>query len=230
MLIAALDEKTWWWVARSSGMVAWAIVTASIVWGLTLSTRLIRRRGIPAWLLDLHRYLGTLSLVFTGIHLLGLWADSFVTFGPRELFVPFASAWRTRAVAWGIVALYLLVAIEATSLLMRWLPRRLWRSIHFSSFALFVAATAHGLLAGADRSNLLLQWVALTGCTLVAFLALFRLLAPRRVGIGGDNLEPATRTSAPATPLEDAAAARAARVAALQKRRDQQPAVHSSRR
>lgn len=228
MLIAAMDEKTWWWVARSSGMVAWALVTASILWGLTLSTRLIRRRGIPAWLLDLHRYLGTLSLVFTGIHLLGLWADSFVTFGPRELFVPFASAWRTRAVAWGILALYLLVAIEATSWMMRWLPRRFWRAIHWSSSVLFVSATVHGLLAGADRSNLVLQWVTLTGCTLVAFLALFRLFAPRRVSAVGNTGEPASIATAPATSIEDAAAARAARVAALRERREQSTPARSS--
>jgi predicted ferric reductase len=223
MLMAALDQKTWWWLARSSGMVAWAIVTASIVWGLTLSTRLIRRRGIPAWLLDLHRYLGTLSLVFTGIHLLSLWADSFVTFGPRELFVPFASTWRTRAVAWGILALYLLVAIEVTSWLMRWLPRRLWRSIHLSGFVLFVSATAHGLLAGADRSSLVLQWVTLTGCTLVAFLAIFRLLAPRRASVARDTAAAAPNASAAVAPIDDAASARAARIAALQKRREHQP-------
>ena len=51
------DEKLSWYVARSSGLVAWALVTASIVWGLALSSRLIRRRGVPAWLLALHRYL-----------------------------------------------------------------------------------------------------------------------------------------------------------------------------
>ena len=206
-------------------MVAWAIVTASIVWGLTLSTRLIRRRGVPAWLLDLHRYLGTLSLVFTAIHLVSLWADSFVKFGPRELFIPFASAWRTRAVLWGIIAMYLLDAIEVTSWLMRWLPRRVWHSIHLSSFALFVSVTAHGFLAGTDRSNLALQWVTLTGCTLVGFLATFRLLAPRR----GSGTAPAPTETVPVTkpdltPIDDGAAARAARVAALAQRRSSRSA------
>ena len=225
MLIAEMNSKSWWWLARSSGMVAWAIVTASIVWGLTLSTRLIRRRGIPAWLLDLHRYLGTLSLVFTAIHLVGLWADSFVKFGPRELFVPFASAWRTRAVMWGILAMYLLVAIEVTSLLMRRLPRRVWHSIHLSSFVLFASVTAHGFLAGTDRSNIALQWVTLTGCALVGFLATFRLLAPRR-----DNTpaqapsEALPATSMGVTSVNDGAAERAARIAALAQRRSSRSA------
>ena len=84
----AVTEKLAWYVARSSGIVAWATVTASILWGLTLSSRLVRKRGVPAWLLDLHRFLGTLSVVFVVVHLFGLWADNFVYFGWRELFIP----------------------------------------------------------------------------------------------------------------------------------------------
>ena len=107
-------------------------MTLSILWGLALSTRLIRRKGVPAWLLDLHKFLGTLSIVFVGVHLLALWADNFVYFGPGELFVPFASPWRPGAVAWGIAATYLLVAIQLTSWMMKRLPRKLWHSVHLT--------------------------------------------------------------------------------------------------
>ena len=93
----AVTDKLAWYVARSSGIVAWATVTASILWGLTLSSRLVRKRGVPAWLLDLHRYLGTLSLVFVLVHLGGLWADNFVYFGWREMFIPMKSPWKTGA-------------------------------------------------------------------------------------------------------------------------------------
>ena len=58
LMVAALNPQVWWWLARATGIVAWCMVTASIVWGLTLSSRLVRRRKVPAWLLDLHRYLG----------------------------------------------------------------------------------------------------------------------------------------------------------------------------
>ncbi len=172
----AVTEKLSWYVARSSGLVAWVIATASIVWGLTLSSRLVRRRGIPAWLLDLHRHLATLTVVFTAVHLVALVADNYVAFGWSELFVPMASPWRPGAVAWGIVALYLLAAIQITSLLMRRLPRRLWHAVHLSSFVLFVAATVHGIQAGADRSALAAQWGVLVGVTIVVTLVLFRLV------------------------------------------------------
>jgi predicted ferric reductase len=179
-MIAAVDPQVTWYTARASGLVAWAVLTASLAVGLALSSRLVRRRGAPAWLLDLHRFLGTLTVVFVVVHLVALWADSFVYFGPRELFVPLASAWRPGAVAWGVAGLYLLAAIQLTSWLMPWLPRRLWHTIHLSSLALFVMATVHGFASGADRANLAVQWVALSFGVIVVFLVVFRVTGPRR--------------------------------------------------
>ena len=77
--------------------------------------------------------------------------------------------------AWGIVAMYLLIAIQVTSLLMRRLPRRLWHGIHLTSFVVFVAGTVHGFQSGADRSNRLVQWGCLSGCAIVLSLVIFRL-------------------------------------------------------
>ncbi|MEQ1785709.1 MAG: ferric reductase-like transmembrane domain-containing protein [Acidimicrobiales bacterium] len=190
-MLAELNPQLAWYAARSSGLVAWALVTASILWGLALSTRLIRRRGVPAWLLDLHRFLGTLSLVFVGVHLVALWADSYVRFTWTELFVPMASTFRPGAVAWGIAGTYLLVAVQVTSWLMKRLPRRFWHTVHLSTFALFVVSSVHGFQAGADRGALAVEWLALTGGTLVLFLVLFRVLAPRRARRGARRPIPA---------------------------------------
>jgi hypothetical protein len=178
-MIGVLDAKLVWYVARASGLIAWSTVTASVVWGLMLSTRLIRRRGAPAWLLDLHRFLGTLSMVFVALHIFALWADTYVYFGPRELFLPMTSQWRPSAVAWGIAATYLLAAIQLTSWAMRRLPRKLWHRVHLASFPLFIAATVHGFTAGADNHNVFVQWIALTAGLIVVFLVMFRVLASR---------------------------------------------------
>jgi predicted ferric reductase len=176
-LLGATDswDKLSWYAARSSGIVAWALVTASILWGLALSTRIVRRRGAPAWILDLHKFLSTLSLVFVAVHVFALWCDNWVYFGPKELAVPMASPWRPGAVAWGIVATYLLIAIQVTSWMMARLPRRVWHSVHLTSIVLFAFATVHGFQAGADRTNVLVQWAALTGALMVCFLLGIRL-------------------------------------------------------
>jgi len=173
-----MSQHLWWYVARASGVVSWVLVSASVVFGLSLSLRLTRRPK-PAWVLDLHRFLGGLSVVFVGVHLVGLVADSYVNFGPSELFVPLASAWKPVPVAWGIVGLYLLLAVEATSLVMRRLPRRFWRAVHFTSYGVFALATLHMFTAGTDAGNPALQWAGLGVCALVGFLTVARMLGAR---------------------------------------------------
>jgi len=171
-----VNQKLWWYTIRASGLVAWALVAASVLWGLFLSTRLTRRPR-PPWVLDLHRFLGGLAFVFIGVHVAGLLADSFVGFGPTDLVVPYASHWRPGAVAWGIVALYLLLAVEVTSLLMRHLPRALWHAIHLASFVVLAAVTAHAFTAGADARNPVMVWFAVVTSAATVFLVLFRVLS-----------------------------------------------------
>jgi DMSO/TMAO reductase YedYZ heme-binding membrane subunit len=177
-----MTSQVWWYVARSSGIVAWALATATVVWGLLLSTRLLDRKPSPKWLLDLHRWLGGLTVVFTGLHLTGLVADSYVHFDLAGLFVPFATDWRPGPVAWGIVAFYLLITIQVTSLLMKHLPRRLWHGIHLLSYLLFWTAAIHGATAGTDAANPVYAVASFGSIVLVAFLTLYRVLMPRRRG------------------------------------------------
>lgn len=51
---------------RASGIIAWLFITASVLWGIALSTDMFPKRRRPAWLLDLHRALGGLTVVFVG--------------------------------------------------------------------------------------------------------------------------------------------------------------------
>lgn len=175
-----MNEQVWWYLARASGLVSWALVTAAVSWGLALSGRLLGTTPRPAWLLDLHRFLGALALTFTGVHLAALAADSYVQFSPADLLIPLAATWRPAALAWGIVALYLLAAVEITSLLQRRLPRAAWRRLHMTSPVLFALATTHAFAAGHEAGNPLLQWAALIAGGLVVFLLAYRMLTRRR--------------------------------------------------
>ena len=62
----------------------------------------------PNWLLDMHRWLGGTALAFTGVHVVALLADQYMHFGLSSILIPLASKWHPVAVAWGIVAAYLL--------------------------------------------------------------------------------------------------------------------------
>jgi predicted ferric reductase len=141
---------------------------------------LLQNRRRPVWLLDLHRWLGGLALVFTGLHLVGLVTDSYEHFGIREILVPFASEWRPVAVAGGVFSLYLLAGIQITSLLMRHLPRRLWKSVHFMSFPLFFLASIHSATAGSDTARAWYRVGSVAVITATLFTILYRLLTGKR--------------------------------------------------
>jgi len=173
-----VSSEFWWYVARSSGFIAWATALGSLVWGMALSTRALGRRPRGPWLLDVHRYLGGLSIAFVALHLVAIVADSFVYFGIVDLFVPFATSYRSSAVAWGILAFWLLLAVEVSSLFMHRLPRKTWYGIHLSSYVIAVAATLHGLYVGTDTANPVYRWIGLITLGLIGFFTIYRVMAP----------------------------------------------------
>ena len=170
------NQQFWWHLARASGIVTWGLLTASALWGVLLSTRMLKPYDRPAWLLDLHKWLGTLTLLGTGLHMAAIVGDSYVHFGTADVFVPFASGWKTIGVAWGIIGFYLLVAVQVSSWLMKKIPKSLWRSIHYSSYGLFVTVTLHSLTAGTDRSNTLFQALTVALVTLMLAATSIRIL------------------------------------------------------
>jgi predicted ferric reductase len=174
-----MNAQTWWYLARATGYVSWALLTTSVVTGLLLSTRLTNGRPRPAWTLDLHRFLAGTAVTFTGLHILGLVADNYVHFGVADILIPFASSWRTGAVALGVIAMYLVAAVEISSLLMRRLPRRLWHRIHLSSYVSFWLATFHLVTAGTDAGNPASKIATAAVIALVVFLTLMRALGVR---------------------------------------------------
>jgi DMSO/TMAO reductase YedYZ heme-binding membrane subunit len=121
-----------------------------------------------------------LTVAFVVGHVAAIVADSFVHFGVADVLVPFAASWRTSAVAWGVIAMWLLVAVEVMSLQMRRLPKKAWRAIHLSSYLVAVLSTAHGFAAGTDTRSGAFAWVAVAAMGSVAFFTVYRRLAPAK--------------------------------------------------
>ena len=180
MIDGLITEQIWWHVARSSGVVALILTGGSVIWGLLLSTRVMNGTPTPAWLLSMHRFLGAMTVAFTGVHIAGLVADNYVHFGWAETLIPWASAWRPTAVALGVIAMYLLAAVQVSSIMMKRLPRRWWRRIHQSSFLLFWVAIVHGLQAGTDAENPIYVIGTVALVIVVLFLTVTRVLTARR--------------------------------------------------
>jgi hypothetical protein len=182
-------SQLFWYTARAGGIVAWSLLGASVIWGLWLSGRVRPLGARPAWILDLHRFLGGLATIFVGVHVAAILLDSYTDFGLSDVLVPFASSWHPLAVAWGVVAMYVLVAVELTSLARNRLPQRMWRTIHVASLPLFVLATIHYVAAGTDASNVVSLAAIGVVTAMVAMLCGRRM---REVRARGGGLIPAT--------------------------------------
>ena len=187
-----MNEQFWWYLARSSGLVAWALLAASLIWGVLLATKLLAPDVRPAWTLDLHRWLGGLTIVMTGVHLAALIADSYVTFTLADVLVPFASDYQRVGVALGVLGLWLAVAVQVSSLMLRRIPTRLWRRVHLASYALVVVVSVHAVVVGTDA---LRGYYA--GVTVALVLAPLAAVAERlRHARNGRSPRPATARGA----------------------------------
>jgi methionine sulfoxide reductase heme-binding subunit len=188
-----MNPQIWWFISRASGIVAWLLITAAVLWGILLSTNLFARHRRPAWILDVHRGLGALSVIMLATHLGALVADSYVHFEIVDILVPFASDWNSWQVALGVVAMWGVVVVEATSLALKHLPRVLWRGVHFTSYVTFLLASLHGTFAGTDATNKLYVTTSIV-TTLALTAALSYRIAARQ----------ANRKIVPPTPSDSA--------------------------
>jgi DMSO/TMAO reductase YedYZ heme-binding membrane subunit len=94
--------------------------------------------------------------------------------------VPFASSWKPGAVAWGVLALWCLLAVEVTSLAGRRVPKAWWRRIHLTSYLVLLASTLHLVTAGTDARHPGLVVAVVAVLAAPAFFEVYRRVGPGR--------------------------------------------------
>lgn len=167
-----------WFVARSAGLVAFGLLTLSMWLGLAMSTRILgmrRQKAVLGW----HRTLVWTALSMVGLHVLALLADPTIHFGLAAVLVPFAAPWHPGAVAGGVVTGWLMLMLAVSFRLRRWIGQRGWRRLHYASFAAFVLALGHSLVAGTDLHGLGGQLLLAFSLGPVLWFVFLRLLSPR---------------------------------------------------
>ena len=147
----AIWEAVTWDIARAGGFTAYILLTLSVVVGLALSTKLQSPSRWPRLInSELHNFLTLLSTIFLVIHVLAVWLDPFTHFGWSEVLIPFASYYRPIWMAFGIVALYLGIAIGISTLLRKRIGYNWWRRLHVLTLVIFLLTAIHGFFTGSD--------------------------------------------------------------------------------
>jgi methionine sulfoxide reductase heme-binding subunit len=168
-----------WSAARAGGVVAFALITASVALGLALSLKL----RLPGWArpgtTEVHRYVSLLALSFVGVHVLSMLLDTKSGIGLVQVLVPFTGSQRTLAAGLGVVALDLALAVWVTTLLRRRIGQQRWRSLHMLAFGVYGVALVHGLLGGSDTRQPWVAGVYVVSACLVGGLIALRLVPPR---------------------------------------------------
>jgi predicted ferric reductase len=176
------SDPTFWILARTSGLVAYLLLTASILAGLVLKSRPFGTALRPALVTDLHRFLALLGLGALSLHGLALVLDRTVPISLADLLVPGLAPYRPLWTALGVLAAELMLVVYASFSLRTRIGMRNWRRLHWATYAVFTLATFHGLAAGTDSGT---TWaLAVYGGTTGAVLAAtaWRALVPPEKG------------------------------------------------
>ncbi len=168
--------KAYWYVARAGGILAYMLLWLGTLWGVFISSKMVKGWIDGTMLYNMHEFLPILAVVFAALHAAVLLGDAYIGFSVADLLVPFRAPYRPLWTGLGSLALYLSIALIASFYVRSIIGRRVWRLFHYVTYLAFVLALLHGLQAGTDSSQpaVLGMYIA-TGATLL-FATLYRIL------------------------------------------------------
>ncbi|HTE59292.1 MAG TPA: ferric reductase-like transmembrane domain-containing protein [Solirubrobacteraceae bacterium] len=165
-------EYAWWLGSRAAGVVAFVLVSLSVLIGLAMANRLVRGRNV----VKLHEHLALAGLVAIAVHGIALLGDSWLNPGAAGLLVPFALDYRPVFTGLGILAGYLAALLGPSFYLRRRIGARRWRSLHRLTVLIYLLGAIHALGAGTDAEAPWMRAVLFATGAPILFLLLLRTL------------------------------------------------------
>ncbi|MEO7236065.1 MAG: ferric reductase-like transmembrane domain-containing protein [Lapillicoccus sp.] len=144
-----------WFVSRATGVASILMLTVVVVLGLVTASRRAPQGIRSAVVMGLHRSLSLGASAFLLVHIATAIAETYVSVDLISAVVPFTSGYETAWVGLGTVAVDIVAAVLVTSLLRHRLSERLWRAVHWLSFAFWPIAVVHGIALGTSDEPVL---------------------------------------------------------------------------
>jgi predicted ferric reductase len=163
--VIATSSQLLWYATRSTGIVAFVLLTAVVVLGVLTTVRAETVRWPRFAVQDLHRRISLLTMVFIGAHVLTTVTDAYAPIGWVSIVVPFSSPYRRFWLGLGTAAVDLLLAVIISSLLRGAISHRMWRALHWLAYAAWPLALVHAVGTGTDHR---LGWAQLLGVACMA--------------------------------------------------------------
>jgi len=180
--VKGFSDQIFWYLVRTTGIVSVFTLSSSIALGFLTSSRMLGPKPSIPWLIDLHRFLSSITMILILLHLIGLWADNFTSFSLADLLIPFQSDFlkKQNAITFGIIAFWMIVIVEMTSLIKTKLNTKIWHTVHLLSVPAVVLSILHGYKIGSDADNPVLIGITTTAITALSLLIIVRLLIKAR--------------------------------------------------
>jgi sulfoxide reductase heme-binding subunit YedZ len=174
-------NHVWWLAGRASGVVALLLATVSVALGLTMASKVIRRRGIAPVLARVHEQTALAGLAAIAVHGATLFADPWLRPGVAGVLVPFTMGYRPLFTGLGVAAGYLAALLGLSFYARRRIGARLWRKLHRATVLAWALGVVHTLGAGSDAGSAWLRgFMVATGIPIVALFAIRMLRRPQR--------------------------------------------------
>lgn len=171
-------DPTFWIEARASGLVAYLLLTCSVLAGLVLKSRPFGKALKPPTVLDLHRFLALLALGATALHGVTLVLDQSITITWLDLVVPGTLPYRPLWTGVGVVAAELMLLVYVSFSQRKRIGQQNWRRLHWAAYGVFGAMTLHGVMSGTDTRRPWVLGLYLGAIGAVATATAFRALVP----------------------------------------------------
>lgn len=177
-------DHSYWLASRAIGIVALALLSISVAWGLSMSSKLAKRGpGSIGRAKQFHEALSLVALSAILAHGLILLGDNYINPTFSQLFIPFTMPKQPIWTGIGIIGGWVAMVCGLSYYARRWIGANRWKVVHRFTLLAWLFAFAHGIGSGSDAST---GWfLALMGILLVpVFFALAYRLLP------GDEAKP----------------------------------------
>lgn len=184
----AIGEHAFWIASRASGILAIALMSFSVIVGLTMGGNLFRRVNRTARkstgtetrdLARIHEYTSLAAMVAILTHGLLLLGDGYLHPSLGDIAVPFAIEYRPFYTGLGIIGGYLVMLLGLTYYLKDHIGAARWKRLHRFTIVGWLLAVVHVFGSGTDSSTAWLKYPMIGVCAAVAVLFLARIAQQR---------------------------------------------------
>ena len=169
--------QAFWFLSRSSALVAYLLLWLSMCLGLMITNKLARLWPGGPVAFDLHQYTSLLGVAFALFHGLILLGDRYLNPSLWQVVLPFGMLdYHPFWVGLGQVGFYLMVVVAFSFYVRKQITPRVWRSVHLLSFISFTFALLHGITSGTDSTTAWVQMLYWSTGGIFLFLFIYRIL------------------------------------------------------